>query len=235
MPANAYGQEIGAPVPGWTPRPLSPRAPPLEGRFCRLEPLAPDHADALFSAFAAADDGRDWTYMTVERFDDPVAWRQFVATEAASRDPLHYAILVDGTPLAKAALMWIDPANGVIEIGAIAFSPRLKRTPAATEAIFLLIRRVFDELGYRRLEWKCDRLNGPSCRAAERYGFVFEGIFRQAVVTKGRNRDTAWFAMLDRDWPAARAAFEAWLAPGNFDADGQQRRSLASFRQTSAE
>jgi RimJ/RimL family protein N-acetyltransferase len=126
--------------------------------------------------------------------------------------------------------MRIDPANGVIEIGHIVYSPRLKRTRSGTEAMYLFMSRVFDELGYRRYEWKCDSLNEPSRRAAERYGFRYEGIFRQAVVYKGRNRDTAWFSITNGEWPALRAAFEAWLGPGNFNADGTQRQSLSAMR-----
>jgi RimJ/RimL family protein N-acetyltransferase len=123
--------------------------------------------------------------------------------------------------------MRIDPAMGVIEVGNIAYSPSLQRTPAATEAMYLMMRRVFDELGYRRYEWKCDSLNAPSRAAAERLGFRYEGLFRQALVYKGRNRDTAWYSIIDKEWPARKAAFEAWLDPANFDRDGRQRRPLA--------
>jgi len=119
---------------------------------------------------------------------------------------------------------------GVVEIGGLVFSPRLQRRPAATEAMYLMMRRVFDELGYRRYEWKCDSLNFPSRAAAARLGFQYEGLFRQAMITRGRNRDTAWFSVVDRDWPAVKAAFDAWLDPGNFAADGMQRGTLASLR-----
>ena len=221
---------MGTPVPAWVPRADPPRTPML-GRFCRLEPLdVARHADDLFDAFAAAPDGRDWTYMSAERFDARPAYRAFVADQAASADPSHFAIVdpATGRALGTAALMRIDRTNGVIEIGHILFSPRLQRTAAASEAIFLLMRRAFDELGYRRLEWKCDSLNTPSRRAAVRYGFLFEGIFRQAVVTKGRNRDTSWYAMIDSDWPRTRAAFDRWLAPEKLrharEADPQPRR-----------
>ena len=144
-----------------------------------------------------------------------------------------YSVAIDaatGKAVGTAALMRIDPAHGVIEIGSIAYSPLLKRSRAGTEAMFLFMRRVFDELGYRRYEWKCDSLNGPSRRAAERYGFHYEGTFRQAIVYKGRSRDTAWFSIIDRDWPAIRTAFERWLAPENFDAQRRQKKSLASLR-----
>ena len=229
MPVNAHGQPVGAAVPGWHPR-QQPTRTPLQGRFCRLEPLDPAHADDLFAAYCEAPDGRDWTYLPVEQFEDRAAYRAFVAGQARSSDPLHFAILVDGKAVGAAALMRIEPASGVVEVGHIAFSPRLQRTPAGTEALFLLMRRVFDELGYRRLEWKCDSLNEPSRRAALRYGFSYEGLFRQAIVTKGRNRDTAWFSMLDTEWPRLRTSFEAWLSAGNFDAQGAQKRSLAACR-----
>jgi RimJ/RimL family protein N-acetyltransferase len=151
---------------------------------------------------------------------------------AASEDPLHFAVvdLASGRAVGTLALMRIDAANGVVEVGHVMFSPHLQRTPLSTEAQYLLMRHVFDELGYRRYEWKCDSLNAPSRRTAQRLGFTFEGVFRQAIVTKGRNRDTAWFAVIDGDWPALRAAFEAWLAPDNFDADGHQRQGLAALR-----
>lgn len=232
MPTNVYGQDIGAAVENWTPR-QPPSSAPMQGRLCRLEHLDPErHADALYAAYAAAPDGRDWTYMAVERFADRAAYQTFITAQAASTDPLHYAILdrAGERPLGTASLMRIDPANGVIEVGHIAFAPDLQRTPAGSEALYLIMCRVFDELGYRRLEWKCDALNAPSRRAALRYGFVFEGVFRQALVTKGRNRDTAWFSIIDRDWPAARKAFETWLSPSNFDENGRQRRTLASCR-----
>jgi RimJ/RimL family protein N-acetyltransferase len=149
-----------------------------------------------------------------------------------SSDPLHHAVIDAATakPAGTAALMRIDPDNGVIEVGAIIYSRRLQRSRAGTEAMFLLMRRAFDQLGYRRYEWKCDSLNAPSRRAAERYGFRFEGIFRQAWVYKGRNRDTAWLSITDREWPAIRRAFEQWLSPENFDPEGRQRRSLSALR-----
>lgn len=228
---NAFGQPIGAALPGWTARARPPRTP-IEGRWCRLEPLVPAHGADLFAAFQEAEDGRDWTYMASERIEDRGTWDAVVAAESASADPLHHAILdrESGAAIGKAAFMRIDPANGVIEIGHIAFSPRLKHTRAASEAVYLLARRAFDELGYRRLEWKCDALNAPSRRAAERFGFVFEGVFRQALVTKQRNRDTAWYSMLDIEWSDVRSAFERWLAPENFDEAGRQRHRLDTPR-----
>lgn len=204
----------------------------MTGRYCRVEPLDARHAPDLFAAFAEAPDERDWTYLSVGPFADLAQYEAYVRSEAAKQDPLHHAIIdgPSGKPVGSATLQRIDPVNGVVEVGFVAYSPRLKRTRAGTEAMFLLMRRVFDELGYRRYEWKCDSLNAASRRAAERYGFRYEGTFRQAIVYKGRSRDTAWFSITDREWPAVRAAFEQWLAPENFTADGSQRQSLAALR-----
>ena len=229
-PVNAFGQPIGPRVEGWTSRPY-PERRLIEGHVCRLEPVDPaSHADRLFQAFAEASDGRDWTYLPDEYPTDLAAYRTIIAERAASRDPLHFAIVVDGAPSGTVALMRIDPANGVIEIGHVVFARRLQRTRAGTEAIALLMRHAFDDLGYRRVEWKCDVLNAPSRRAAARYGFTFEGVFRKAVVVKGRSRDTAWFSAIDDEWPLLRDAFKAWLAPGNFDEAGHQIRSLEMIR-----
>ena len=229
---NAFGQPVGAPLPDWTPRPLPPRRT-LEGRTCLLRPLDPERDAAdLHAAFSLAPDGRDWTYLMVERFDpaDAAGYRAYAERLAASSDPLQFAVVdrASGRAVGTLALMRIDPANGVIEVGSVAFSPAMQRTVLSTEAQFLLMKFVFDELGYRRYEWKCDSHNAPSRRAAARLGFQFEGVFRQAVVTKGRNRDTAWFSIIDAEWPARRAAFERWLSPGNFDGQGRQRAPLAA-------
>ncbi len=230
---DANGRPVGFPVEGWTPRPRPPRTP-LEGRHCRLEPLDPArHAAALFAAFGEDPSGALWTYMSYgpfARLEDYEAWAE---ASARSEDPLFHAILDGaGRPAGVASHLRIDPANGVVEVGHIALSPRLQRTRAATEAMYLMMRRAFDELGYRRYEWKCDALNAASRRAAERLGFTFEGVFRQAVIVKGRNRDTAWFSILDREWPAVRDGFERWLDPANFDAGGRQVRDLAALRGT---
>ena len=223
---NGFGQPIGDAVPDWIPPPFPPHTP-MEGRCSRLEPLTLAHAPALWDAFRL-DDGRNWTYLANEPFTEFAAFEAYVMQSAGSVDPQFYAIVVDGTAVGIASYLRITPAAGTIEVGHIHFSPRLQHTPAATEAMYLMMRRAF-ELGYRRYEWKCDALNAPSRRAAQRFGFSYEGIFRQALVTKGRNRDTAWYACIDREWPALRAAFEAWLAPGNFDIDGRQRQSLSSL------
>lgn len=228
---NAFGQPIGAPVPGWQPRPAPPRTP-AQGRFCRIEPVDPGrHADDLHAAYATAADGRDWTYMSAGPFADAESYRAYLRKAAETDDPLHHAIvdLATGKAVGTFALMRADRTNGAIEVGFVAYSPLLQKTCAGTEALFLLMRRVFDELGYRRFEWKCDSLNAPSRAAALRYGFTYEGLFRQAVVYKGRSRDTAWYSIVDGEWPALRSAFEQWLAAGNFDAHGRQRQSLSTL------
>jgi len=210
----------------------------LRGRFCRVEPLDPErHAHDLHIANQGDLDGGMWTYLSVGPFGDEDAYRAWLTGAARSEDPLFYAIVdaESGQAVGLASYLRIDPANGVIEVGHLQFSPRLQRTPAATEAMYLMMRRAFEELGYRRYEWKCDSLNAPSRAAAGRYGFRFEGIFRQAIVYKGRNRDTAWFSITDAEWPHVKAAFERWLAPENFDAAGGQLQKLATLRATEPE
>ena len=229
---NEFGQPIGAPVPGWSPRPLPPRTA-MSGRFCRVEPLDPErHSADLFAANAEDEGGRNWTYLPYGPFPTFDGYRNWLDGVASPDDPLVHAIvdLGSGRAVGVASLMRMVPAVGAIEVGGINYSPRLQRRPAATEAMFLLMRRVFDELGYRRYEWKCDSLNAASRAAALRLGFRYEGLFRQATVYKGRNRDTCWFSILDGEWPALRTAFERWLDPANFDAEGRQRVSLSSLR-----
>jgi RimJ/RimL family protein N-acetyltransferase len=200
----------------------------MSGRWCRVEPLDVDrHAAELHEANLDDPGGVNWTYLSSEPFRDLDAYRAWL-TRIDTGDPFFHAIVDARTNKAVgvAAFLRIDPANGVIEVGHINYSPRLQRTVAATEAMYLMMRRVFDELGYRRYEWKCDDRNAASRAAAERLGFTFEGVFRQALVYKGRNRDTAWFSMLDSEWPARRAEFERWLDPENFDDHGTQRTRL---------
>jgi RimJ/RimL family protein N-acetyltransferase len=231
---NQYGQPVGAPIADWSPRP-APAGVTLQGAHCRLEPLAAErHADDLYAAYALAPDGRDWTYLSLEPFASADDYRRYAETASRSTDPRHFAVIDQrsGKAVGTLALMRIDPKNGVVEVGYVTFSPLLKKTPLSTEAQFLLMQYVFDELGYRRYEWKCDSLNAPSRKTADRLGFTFEGIFRQAVVYKGRNRDTAWHAMLDTEWPQIRQAFLRWLSIENFDANGEQRRSLKEMRRT---
>lgn len=220
---NAQGQPIGAPLPDWAGRPPIPRRP-MVGRSCDVVPLVPDHAEALHAAFSADQTGTLWTYMPVGPYADAAAYSTWVDTATTSTDPMFFAVIDKRTdaPVGVASFLRIDPANGVAEVGFITFAPAMQRTVMATEAMYLMMARVFDDLGYRRYEWKCDALNAPSRAAAARLGFSYDGLFRQAVVYKGRNRDTAWFSILDGDWPRIKAAFQAWLDPANFDADGQQ-------------
>ncbi len=233
---NHLGQPIGFPLPEWTARPRPPRSA-MEGRFCNVEPVDParDAAD-LHAAYLLDKEGRNWTYLPYgpfTRFDDFRAWLE---QDSIGDDPLRHVILErrSGRAVGVASLMRIDPAAGVIEVGGINYAPPLQRTPAATEAMYLLMRRVFDELGYRRYEWKCDSLNAPSRAAALRLGFRYEGMFRQATVYKARNRDTCWFSILDAEWPELKSAFERWLDPANFDATGRQRQSLSRFRRSAS-
>ena len=231
--SNKYGQPIGVAVPGWIARPL-PTAVTLDGRFCRLEPLnAQGHADDLYEAYRSTSDHKDWTYLFVGPFEKAEDYRHYAEVAAASTDPRHHAVIErkTGKALGTLALQRIDPAHGVIEVGAVTFSSRMKQTPMSTEAQFLLMRYVFDVLGYRRYEWKCDSFNAASRKTAERLGFSFEGIFRQAIVYKGRSRDTAWYSVIDSEWPRLQQAFQAWLAPENFDEQGRQRTSLTEVRQ----
>ena len=229
--ANGLGQPIGEPVPGWTARPR-PGREPMTGRYCRLEALDPArHSADLHAANASDATGGMWTYMPYGPFARPadhLAWAQRMAP---GEDPLFHAIVdqPSGRAAGVASYLRIEPEVGVVEVGHICFSPLLQRTPAATEAMYLMMRRVFDELGYRRYEWKCDALNAPSRAAASRLGFAFEGVFRQAVVIKQRNRDTAWYSILDSEWPRLDAAFRRWLDPANFAADGAQRERLSDL------
>jgi RimJ/RimL family protein N-acetyltransferase len=228
MPTNDSGQPIGVPLVGWTARPQPPRTP-MTGRYCRVEPIDIErHAADLYDV---KTDPSSWTYLFYGPFGEFDSYRRWLAEMEALNDPLFYAIVDNrsGKAIGVAAYLRIDTANGVIEVGHLNFSPALQRTAAATEVMYLMMRRAFDELGYRRYEWKCDSLNMPSRRAAERLGFTYEGTFRQAIVYKNRNRDTTWYSIIDREWPARKRAFEGWLSPENFDAAGHQRHPLAAF------
>jgi len=227
---NEWGQSIGPVVPGWAPPP-APSRTLLVGRSCRVEPLEPErHGAELFEAYASDADARRWTYLSYgpfERLEDHAAWlRDFCSTG----DPLFFAVVSakTGKAVGIASYMRIIPPSGSLEIGHLNFSTRLQRTPQATEALYLMLKHAFG-LGYRRIEWKCDALNAPSRAAAERLGFSFEGIFRQATVSKGRSRDTAWFAIIDTEWHALERAFTTWLEPGNFDAAGVQQTRLSEL------
>jgi RimJ/RimL family protein N-acetyltransferase len=229
---NHLDQLIGPPLPHWTPRPRPARAE-MHGRLCRLAPLdAAQHAHALHDEYGADATGRNWTYLPYGPFPTAEAYAEWVSAVTRGDDPLFFTILLAGSgrPVGVASYLRIEPAMGSIEVGHLCYSPALQRNPVATEAMYLMMRRAFDELGYRRYEWKCDSLNAPSRRAAERLGFRYEGIFRQMMVVKQRSRDTAWYSILDSEWPALRTAFERWLDPANFDANGQQRARLEDLR-----
>jgi RimJ/RimL family protein N-acetyltransferase len=185
------------------------------------------HGGQLWEAFSADMTGVDWTYLPVAPIETEADFGVFLRAAEASEDPLYFTVLnAEGRAVGHATYLRIDPANGVIEVGYIHFSPLMQRTPMSTEAMYLMMAYVFETLGYRRYEWKCDALNAPSLAAAKRLGFTFEGVFRQAVVYKGRNRDTAWLSVLDSEWPALKARFERWLDVENFDSKGRQRTRL---------
>jgi RimJ/RimL family protein N-acetyltransferase len=224
QPHPATGQPVGLPVdeaPAKRPGPVT-----LEGRYGRVERLGSRHAAQLWEAYAGHD--HIWTYLsTYGPFADGEQFSQWFATRLTLEDPYSYAIVdPSGHAIGIATLMDIRPPMRVIEVGHIVYSPALQRSPLGTEAQYLLARYAFETLGYRRYEWKCNALNAASRRAALRYGFVYEGTLRQHLIAKGRNRDNAWFSMLDREWPARKAAFERWLLPENFDPEGRQRTSL---------
>lgn len=234
MQYDAYNRPLGVTVDNWqgaTP----PQRITLQGRYCRLEPFSQaQHGAGLRAALELDVDGRDWAYL-MPRPQTDADWESWFGMMEDSRDPLFFAIVdqASGQAVGSCSYLRIDPAVGVIEVGWLRFSPLLQRTAAATEAMYLLMRQAFD-WGYRRYEWKCNALNAPSMRAAPRLGFTFEGIFRQARVNWGLNRDTAWFSLLDSEWPTNRAAMEAWLDAANFDAAGKQRRSLEECRRALA-
>jgi RimJ/RimL family protein N-acetyltransferase len=226
-PHPSTGQPVGLPVdqtPAMCPEPVT-----LDGRYGRVEKLDLRHGADLWRAYAGHD--HIWTYLAAYGpFADEASFSRWLAGRLPLEDPYSYAIVdPSGRALGIATLMEIRPAMRVIEVGHIVYSPALQRTPLGTEAQYLLARYAFETLGYRRYEWKCNALNAASRSAALRYGFVYEGTFRQHLIAKGRNRDNAWFSMLDREWPARKTAFERWLAPQNFDAEGKQKASLSEL------
>jgi RimJ/RimL family protein N-acetyltransferase len=230
MTTNSLGQPIGSPVPGWQGA-KRPAAEPMSGRYCRLEPLNPTrHAAELYEAFAADTTGANWTYLPYGPFASLDNYRHWLESTGGGTDPLFFAIINQrsGKAIGVASYLRIMPEAGSIEVGHLCFSPALQRTPLATEAMWLMMTNAF-ALGFRRYEWKCNALNMPSRRAAQRLGLSFEGVFRQAAVVKGHNRDTAWYAAIDSEWPALDAAFRCWLVADNFAADGQQRVTLTSL------
>src|SRR5262245_16073982 len=229
--SNATELAMTIDLKSWQTRPR-PERRPIEGRHVLLEPLsAARHGDELYSASSVPDvDGR-FRYLPDTPPDSRAGFQPWLEQAEASADPLFFAVIdmASGKVAGRQTLMRIDPVHGVIEIGNIYWGPLISKTAAANEAQFLFSKYVFDELGYRRYEWKCNNLNQPSKRAAERFGFKFEGVFRQHLVIKGENRDTAWYSIIDKEWPALRRAYEGWLDPANFDSDGRQKRRLEDF------
>lgn len=214
------------PVPNWTPPPLPARST-MRGRYVTLEPLLHDHIPELWEAHKGAP--QVWDYIPAGPFEDEAGLGAWVDQVRIITDPMQFAVrMADGRLGGTLSIMRINPAAGSAEVGYIVFTPRLQKTREATEAVYLTIKWAF-EAGYRRFEWKCNALNKASRRAAERFGLSYEGIFRQAQVVKGHNRDTAWFAAIDSEWPAINRAFETWLAPENFDESGAQKQSLSSL------
>ena len=217
---------------GWTARAQPARAP-IEGHYVRLEPLdAARHGDGLYAASATPNAPDRFRWLGEAAPQDRQTFQTWLEKAAASADPSHFVVIdkASGKVAGRQAFMRIDTANGVVEIGSILWNAPVARRPAATEALFLFAHHAFEELGYRRFEWKCNNENTPSKRAALRFGFTFEGVFRQHMVVKGLSRDTAWFAMIDKDWPVIRDAFRIWLQPENFDSDGVQKRRLEDIR-----
>ncbi len=220
----------------WTPRPR-PERKVLEGHYVRLEPLsASAHGDGLYEAATIANADERFRWLGETPPESRAAFQPWLEKAEASEDPLYFAVIdkASGKVAGRQTFLRIDPANGAIEIGHIHWGPLMQRKPAATEAHYLFMRHIFDDLGYRRWEWKCNNRNEPSKRAAERFGFKPEGVFRQHMVIKGESRDTAWYSIIDKEWPELKLAYEGWLDPGNFGSDGQQKRRLGEFRKSLA-
>ena len=232
-PTNDFGQPLGYEVSGWTPPP-HPSRHEMRGAYCTVEPLDESaHVSGLFDAFEGTVS--DWTYLRYGPFEDVGAFQEWVRATCFGDDPMFYALLDNqsGKPVGMASYLRITPGYGTIELGNIHFGSALKRSRAATEAMFLMMEHVFS-LGYRRCEWKCNALNEASRTAALRLGFTFEGTWRQAAITKGRNRDTDWHSIIDAEWPRLQRGFRRWLEPGNFDSSGRQRRRLQDCLQSEA-
>lgn len=228
---DGNGDPVGPVVEGWTSRPRPSRIV-LAGRTVRLEPLSTGHVPDLFAAYSADESGRMWTYLSVGPFVSEADFAIWIGSIVPSEDPLFFAAVdkVSGKAVGIVSYLRIDATNGSVEVGWVTWSPLMQRSALSTEAHYLLMKHALDSLGYRRYEWKCNALNVPSMKAAERLGFTYEGTFRHAVIVKGRNRDTAWFSVIDSEWPALSASFEAWLKPDNFDAEGRQKKRLEDFR-----
>ena len=229
---NSFAQPVGFPIPEWKECQM-PTLSMISGRWCRIEELdAEKHTKDLFNAYVKNHDDSNWTYLQYGPFDSIEEFECWLKQASTGNDPVFYAIIDLKTEKATgiSSYLRIQPVVGVIELGNIHFSPLLRKTTMATEAMYLMMRSAFDELCYRRCEWKCDSLNAASRNAALRLGFTFEGIFRQALVYKGRNRDTAWYSVIDKNWPKLKKSFEKWLSPENFNSQGEQQKSLSEIR-----
>ncbi len=225
---NNFGQPIGSPLNDWQ-KCQFPAKTDMLGQYCQITPLDVDkHAQSLYQAYASDKNGENWTYLSYGPFTDIGSFKVWLQKTCTGMDPLFYVVKdkANDSVIGMASYMRIEPSIGVLEVGHIHFSLLLQKTPMSTEAMFLMMQRAFDELGYRRYEWKCDSLNEKSNNAAKRLGFKFEGIFRQATLYKGRNRDTAWYSITDSEWPKLKQAFETWLSKYNFDSKGQQIQKL---------
>jgi len=232
--SNSLGQPIGFPIERWEPS-VHPQGSVLDGRLCRLEPIdVHHHSQDLFNAFQLDDNHHNWTYLPYGPFEQYEDFKLWLESVSNNDDPCFFSVidLSSAKAVGVASYLRITPNVGVIEVGHIHFSPLMQGSALATEAMFLMMSNIFDCLGYRRYEWKCDSLNKPSCRAAQRLGFTYEGLFRQATLYKKRNRDTAWYSILDTEWPKIKNAFEHWLNPDNFDAQGNQKTSLSTIMKT---
>ena len=231
---NDHGQPIGESLADWQPAQF-PDYCRFEGRLSRIEPIDINrHAQDLFHAYALDNRDKMWTYMTYGPFNTVQSIEQWLEQALQIQDPQFYVLIEksSGKAVGLASYMRIKPEHGVIEVGGISFSPYLQRTPIATETMYLMMKRAFEQLNYRRYEWKCDALNAASCKAAQRFGFSFDGIFKKHIIYKNRNRDTAWYSILDDQWPTLKAAYEQWLTPENFDDNGQQRQRLGDLIET---
>lgn len=229
---NSLGQPVGFAMKQWQPCSFPPHIV-MVGDYCQLEPLNPErHGEDLYQAFGRDQDHRNWTYLPYGPFENFECFSAWLVEINQAMDPQFYTVIDQKTSAAVgiASYVSIVPAMGSIEVGHIHFSPLLQRTPMSTEAMYLMMKHVFDDLGYRRYEWKCDSLNEASKRAAVRLGFSSEGVFRQALIYKGRNRDTAWFSVIDKEWPDLKRAFQQWLRPENFDTQGLQLQDLKTLQ-----
>jgi RimJ/RimL family protein N-acetyltransferase len=229
---NALGQPIGAALPNWQPATHPVGLGVRTGQWCCLEPLsAQQHGAGLYRAFADDSDHRMWTYMAAGPFPDPDALIAYMQQLEVQQHEVFFCIIepIKRQPMGWCSYMRIKPAVGVLELGHLAFAPAMQRTRIATEAVYMMLKTAFEVLGYRRVEWKCDNLNSKSKAAAKRFGFEYEGTFKQATIYKGRTRDTCWFGMTDAHWANIQACYQAWLAPDNFDAQGQQKQRLTDM------